>query len=182
MTLGNWGIGYIINKCTSNSYSATETRDRFNFFYSNVIPKVRNVYSGKVMYKMGGFNDWSNYDGVSLAGADLFGVTVCGRAPSPDSVKFDVESSTKQAVKMSKEFGIPWIGAEFVVNNPGDQMLVFDEVKTDYPVENLYAVGLDKFEELGGFASGFTVHSLLGAGKIYDTPAYPLVKDFFATK
>lgn len=175
-------VSQIENLLTSNDYPAEETRNRMNAFYSEVVPKVRELYSGKVMYKMGGFNKWENYDGVSLAGADIFGVTVCGRSPSPESVAFDVESSATQAAKMSEEFGIPWIGIEFVINNPSDQMVLFDEVKTDYPMEELYKIGLEKFDKHGGTASGFTVHSLLGAGKIYDTPAYPLVKDFFASK
>lgn len=131
---------------------------------------------------MGGFNRWENYDGVSLAGADIFGVTVCGRSPSPEQVTFDVTSSAKQAAKMSEEFGIPWIGAEFYISGESDQMMDFGEVKTNYPVEELYEIGLAEFNENAQTASGFTVHSLLGGGKIYGTAAYPLVKDFFAEK
>ena len=60
--------------------------------------------------------------------------------------------------------------------------MTFGEVKTNYPIEELYKVGLDAFNQYGTGASGFTVHSLLGGGKIYDTLAYPLVKNFFAIK
>lgn len=175
-------VNQIENLLTSNGYSVSETQERTNALYARVVPKVRQVYSGKIMYKMGGFNKWSNYDGISLAGADIFGFTTCSRAPNPERVANDVQTSTTQASKMSEEYGIPWIGVEFLISNPGDQMVLFNEVKTDYPIEDMYKIGLEAFEKYGTTASGFTVHSLLGAGKIYDTPAYPLAKDFFASK
>ncbi|MFC1625625.1 hypothetical protein ACFL1Q_01115 [Patescibacteria group bacterium] len=166
----------------SNNYPVEKTREVMNAFYARVVPQIRKLYSGKVMYKMGGFSNWSNYEGVSLVNADIFGVTACGRAPSPEQVTRDVQLSSVQARKMSKEYGIPWIGAEFMVNNASDQMQMFGEVKTDYSIEELYKVGLTAFDKYGNSAVGFTVHSLLGAGKIYDTAAYPLVKEFFASK
>ena len=165
----------------SNDYPPEETREVMNAFYARVVPQVRQVYSGKIFYKMGGFSRWENYEGVDISKADIFGVTTCSRAPSPEQVTFDVESSTIQATKMSEEFGIPWIGAEFFISNPRDQMTDFGEVKTNYPMEDLYEIGLAEFNDHGTTARGFTVHSLLGGGKIYDTKAYPLVKDFFAS-
>lgn len=129
---------------------------------------------------MGGFSRWHNFDGISLEGADLFGFTTCSRSPTPEQVTFEVKAAALQATKMSKTYGIPWIGAEFVVNNSSDQQLMYGEVKTDYPIEQNYQAGLDAFNKYAQTASGFTIHSLLGAGKIYDTPAFDLVKDFFA--
>ena len=175
-------IAQVENLLTSNGYSVEETRDRTNALHAKVVPQVRQLFSGKIMYKMGGFNKWSNYDGVDLSGADIFGFTTCSRSPSPELVASEVQAASIQATKMSKEFGIPWLSIEFLINNPGDQVLLFDEVKTDYPIEDMYKIGLEEFNKFGSSASGFTVHSLLGAGKIYDTPAYPLVKDFFASK
>jgi hypothetical protein len=166
----------------SNNYPVEETQNITNAFYSNVVPQVRKVYSGKVFYKMGGFSNWENFDGISLEGADIFGFTTCSRSPTPEIVSREVKFSATQATKMSKEYGIPWIGAEFVISNESDQQLMYGEVKTDYPIEQIYKVGLDAFDEYGSTASGFTVHSLLGAGRIYDTPAYDLVKTFFATQ
>jgi hypothetical protein len=166
----------------SNDYPPEETREVMNALYAKIVPQVRKLYSGKIMYKLGGFSKWSNYEGVSLAGADIFGVTTCSRAPSPERVAQDVQESSAQAKKMSQEFGIPWIGAEFFISNERDQMTTFGEVRESYPIEELYKVGLAQFNEHGTTASGFTVHSLLGGGKIYDTEAYPLVKDFFASK
>jgi len=175
-------ISQIENLLTSNGYSVEETRERTNALYAKIVPQVRKLYSGKVMYKMGGYNKWENYDGISLSGADIFGFTTCSRAPNPERVAYDVQTSTTQAAKMSKEYGIPWISIEFLINNPRDQVVLFDAVKTDYPIEEMYKIGLEQFNKYGNTASGFTVHSLLGAGKIYDTPAYPLMKDFFASK
>jgi len=166
----------------SNDYPVEETRNTMNAMYAKVVPQVRKLYSGKVMYKLGGFSRWENYEGVDLSGADIFGVTTCSRAPTPERVAQDVQESSAQAQKMSKKFGIPWFGAEFFISNEKDQMMTFGEVKESYPIEELYEVGLAQFNESAKSASGFTVHSLLGGGKIYDTPAYPLVKDFFANK
>lgn len=166
----------------SNDYPADETRAVMNAFYSRVVPKIRKLYSGRIFYKMGGFSRWENYEGVSLAGADIFGVTTCSRAPSPERVQEDVRESSAQATKMSKEFGIPWVGAEFFISNEKDQMMTFGKTQTNYPIEQLYKIGLSEFNKQATSAVGFTVHSLLGGGKIYDTPAYPLVKEFFASK
>ena len=165
----------------SNDYPVAETQQITNAFYTKVVPQVRDIYTGKILYKMGGFSRWSNFDGISLEGADLFGFTTCSRSPTPEFVTREVKASSTQAEKMSKQYGIPWIGAEFVINNASDQMLMYDEVKTDYPIKDNYQAGLDAFSKYGPSASGFTVHSLLGAGKIYDTPAFDLVKDFFAS-
>lgn len=166
----------------SNDYPVNETRTVMNDFYARVVPQIRQIYSGKIMYKMGGFSRWSNYEGVDLEGADIFGVTTCSRAPSPERVIQDVRESSVQASKMSQQYGIPWIGAEFFISNEKDQMTTFGEVKTSYPIEDLYETGLAEFNKHGTTASGFTIHSLLGGGKIYDTPAMPLVKEFFSSK
>lgn len=38
------------------------------------------------------------------------------------------------------------------------------------------------FNQYGADAVGFTIHSLLGSGKVYGTTAMPLIKDFFANR
>ena len=164
----------------SNNYPVSETQKITNAFYAKVVPQIKQIYTGKILYKMGGFSRWHNFDGISLEGADLFGFTTCSRSPNPNQILREVKASSLQAEKMSKQYDIPWIGAEFVVNNASDQMLMYGEVKTDYPIEENYQAGLDAFSQYAKSASGFTVHSLLGAGKVYDTPAFNLVKNFFA--
>ena len=167
---------------SSNGYSVSETHSRTNAYYARVVPKIREIYSGKVFYKMGGFNRWENYDGISLEGADLFGFTSCHTTPELEFIDWDMQALAQQANKLSEKYGVPWINAEFVISNAADQMNMFGEVRTDYPIEVNYKAGLDAFEKYGENAVGFTVHSLLGAGKVYDTKAFPLIKEFFSSK
>ncbi len=171
----------------SNGYSIQETQDRTNAFYARVIPKIRSVYSGKIFYKMGGFNRWHNYDNISLEGADLFGFTGCYNT-NRDNLEFmsqDIKIASQKAGQLSQKYSIPWINAEFVISNEefhSDRPLD-RPVDPNTPIEDFYQSGLTTFNQygIGNGATGFTIHSLLGSGKIYNTPAYSLVKDFFAS-
>lgn len=170
----------------SNGYDTVEAQGRTNAFYASVVPQIKQVYSGKVMYKMGGFGDWSNYDGVSLEGADIFGFTGCfnGNRNDVDFIVSDIEVSAKQASKMSQQYGVPWINAEFIVSD--QQSTANDSFGSAelLPIEDYYEAALAAFDEHGyaNGAMGFTVHSLLSDGQVYDTPAWPLIKNFFASK
>lgn len=170
----------------SNNYDVAEIQDRTNAFYASVVPQVKQVYSGKVLYKMGGFGDWDNYDEISLAGADLFGFTGCynGNRNSIDFITDDIKLSSAQASKMSQEYGIPWINAEFIISDLEHTTIPSfgNETAELLPIEDYYAAALPAFDEYGSDASGFTVHSLLSDGQVYGTPAWPLIKDFFASK
>lgn len=170
----------------SNGYDKGETQARTNAFYASVTPQIKQVYSGKVMYKMGGFGDWSNYDNISLKGADVFGFTGCynGNRNDVNFIVTDIESSAVQASKMSKEYGVPWINAEFIVSD--QQSTTNDSFGSAQllPIEDYYEAALAAFNEHGyaNGAKGFTVHSLLSDGQIYETPAWPIIKNFFASK
>ncbi len=167
----------------SNGYSVEEAQQRTNAFYASIVPKIRQIYSGKIMYKMGGFSKWSNYDGISLNGADIFGFTGCYNR-NKDEISFvvpDIRTAAAQANKLSQKYGIPWINAEFVISD--DEILVDNRrVAQMMPIEDYYQSGLDAFKTYGRNAVGFTIHSLLGSGKVYDTKAMPLIKEFFATR
>ncbi|MAF20201.1 MAG: hypothetical protein CMI55_00805 [Parcubacteria group bacterium] len=166
----------------TNDYSVEETQRRTNAFYASIVPKIRQIYSGRIMYKMGGFSDWSNYDEISLNGADIFGFTGCYNR-NRDEVSFvadDIKTFAAQANKLSQKYGIPWINAEFVVSNE-ESAIENHTVAKVLPIEDYYEAGLDAFKIYGQNAVGFTIHSLLGSGKVYDTPAMPLIKEFFVT-
>jgi len=171
----------------SNGYSIKEAQTRTNAFYASVVPKIRAIYKGKILYKMGGFNRWHNYDGISLEGADLFGFTGCYNTHRDDLtfMASDIKTAAAQANKLSKKYNIPWFHAEFVISDeeirsdrPSDR-----QISTDIPIEDYYQAGLAAFNQYGisNGATGFTIHSLLGTGKVYDTPAFGLIKDFFAS-
>ena len=167
----------------SNGYPIKEAQQRTNAFYASVVPKIRQVYSGKVMYKMGGFNRWSNYDGISLEGADIFGFTGCynRNRDDIDRIVFDIKEAAAQANKLSQKYDVPWFHAEFVAS--GDEIGGDKRVTPVLPIEDYYEAGLAAFDEYAysAGAMGFTVHSLLTTGKVYDTPAMQLIKEFFAS-
>jgi hypothetical protein len=167
----------------SNGYPIPETQRRTNAFYASIVPKIKKVYKGKIMYKMGGFGNWTNYDEISLAGADIFGFTGCYNSNRDDlnRITRDIEESAAQANKLSQKYGIPWFNAEFVASS--DETFTGPrEVTNPPPIEDYYEAGLAAFDKYGQNAIGFTVHSLLTTGKIYDTPAMPIIKKFFTSK
>lgn len=165
----------------SNGYSKEETVKRTNAFYASVVPKIRQVYSGKIIYKLGGFGDWSNYDDISLVGADMFGFTGCynRRGQDLEFVIQDIKFSAAQADKLSEQYNIPWFNAEFVISDDESPRYTGD---MNTPFEAYYEAGLAAFNEYGNNAVGFTIHSLFTTGKVYDTPVMPMIKGFFASK
>jgi len=167
----------------TNGYSVAEAQERTNAFYASIVPKIKQIYSGKIMYKMGGFSRWSNYDGISLSGADIFGFTGCYNR-NRDEVDFmvsDIRTAAAQANKLSQKYGIPWINAEFLISD--DEITTGSRrIEQASPIQDYYEVGLNAFKTYGKNAVGFTIHSLLGSGKVYDTEAMPLIKEFFATR
>ena len=132
----------------SNGFETAEAQARTNAFYTNVVPKVRQVYSGKIMYKMGGFGDWGNYDQISLAGADIFGFTGCynSNRDSLERVTQDIKESSVQANRLSQQYGIPWINAEFVASDENlESTSSNDQPVTPASLEEYYRTGLAAF-------------------------------------
>jgi len=166
----------------SNGYSVEKAQQRTNAFYASVVPKIRKIYSGKIMYKMGGFGRWSNYEGISLKGADIFGFTAClnRNRDDIDRVVFDIKESAAQANKLSQQYGVPWFNAEFVISS--DEIPGGGQVTQAPSIEEYYKAGLEAFKTYAKSAVGFTIHSLLTTGKVYDTPALPLIKEFFTSR
>jgi hypothetical protein len=170
---------------SSNNYSKEKTVKRTNAFYARIIPKLKELYTGKIMYKMGGIGGWSPYEDISLEGADLFGFTGCYNKNNHDLdfVTADIKEASGIAGKLSRKYNIPWINAEFVVT---DQQSYnnFGENTKDYSLAEYYQAGFKAFNRyaVNQGATGFTVHSFLMDGKIYDTPAFPIIKTFFASK
>jgi len=168
----------------SNNYPVNEIVERTNAFYADVIPEVKEIYSGKIMYKMGGLGDWYHYENISLEGADIFGFTGCYNKNNHDLnfVTDDIKAASTTAGKLSQKYDIPWINAEFVVTDQQSQTNMGTNTK-EYSLEEYYQTGISGFNEYAvpQGAIGFTVHSLLMDGKIYDTPAFPLIKDFFSS-
>ena len=164
----------------SNGYGVEETQERTNAFYASVVPKIKKVYSGKIMYKMGGFMNWNNYDQISLEGADIFGFTGCYNRNRNDVnfVVSDIRIAAAQARELSSKYEVPWINAEFVISDEpiSGEHVIGKQITEPQPIEDYYKAGLAAFNKYGTTAEGFTVHSLLTSGKIYNTPAFDMIK------
>jgi len=170
----------------SNGYSIQEAQRRTNAFYASVVPKIRQVYSGKIMYKMGGFGDWSNYDEISLEGADIFGFTGCYTRARNDIefVTMDIKTSSAKANELSKKYGIPWMNAEFLISDDDIPSSRSEKIQEKIPIEDYYISALSAYNKFGYSSGmkGLTIHSLLAWGKVYGTSAMPHIKNFFASK
>lgn len=165
----------------SNGFGLEEIYQRTNNYYARVVPKIKQIYSGKILYKMGGLGEWERYNNISLEGADLFGFGNC-YTHEPDFISQDINQMAQIANKMSQKAGIPWMVTEFWVRTKADQLRDLGEIRVDYPFEEYYQAGIESFKKNAKEAIGFTVTSWLGVGKVRDTDAVPLIEEFFASR
>jgi len=163
-----------------NDYPLDEVYGRTNEYNANIVPKIRQIYSGKIMYKMGGLGNWERYKNISLEGADLFGFTGC-YANESWFIANDIKGMAQTADWLSNKYNVPWMNIEFFVRNEKDQLRDFGEIKVSVPIEEAYQAGIESFKANAQNAVGFTITSWLGVGKVRGTEAVPLLKEFFAT-
>ena len=164
-----------------NGYELDEVYDRTNAYNKSIVPKIKELYSGKIMYKMGGIGNWQSYKNISVKGADLFGFTGCFES-GINLIKSDIRQAAQVADIMSKRDGVPWMNIEFFVRTEKDHLRDFGKLKEVLPMKEAYDVGLAAFKTYSSKAIGFTITGWLGAGKIRGTEAVPLVKEFFESK
>lgn len=99
-----------------NGYPIKEIHDRTNRFYSRVIPKVRQLYSGKIYCKVGSMD--AQFDGISFKLCDIFGVGYGTMTEPPSQFAAKVASSIRMAETVSARDGVPYIYGElFTTHN-----------------------------------------------------------------
>lgn len=182
-----YGVEYVVTDAQmgmqfmTNGYSLVEAQERTNAYRSQIVPKIREIYSGKIMFKTSGLEEWENMKGLSMVGADLFGFTGC-YADDPEYISKDIEEMAQVANEISKRDGVPWMDIEFFVRGEKDQMRDFGEIRTNEPYENYYQAGLESFKKNASEAKGFTITGWLGMGRVRGTDAALLVRDFFQNR
>jgi len=165
----------------SNGYSMEEVSPLFTAFYADLIPKIREIYDGKIIIKCGNVGDWDDFSMLSMSGADLFGVGNAYMA-NPGEVAEDIADMAYAADAVSERDDVPWFISEFLVFNSDDQIGMFGEVRSTITTDEAYEEAVDAFSLKGSGASGFSFMSWTGTGKIRNTDAAGHVKNLFASK
>lgn len=160
----------------SNGYSMDEIVAHEKDFYGDLLPKVRQIYHGKIVIKNGAVNDWNNFKRESMKGADLFGV---GNGFTGVRTKENMEPKVQAANFVSARDNVPWFETEFLVYRPIDQENWLGYLESTAPMENTYKEGLNIFASQAKGAVGFTFMGWTGVGRIRGTPAASVMKDFY---
>ena len=165
----------------SNGYSMEEISPLFSAFYDDLIPRIREIYDGKIIIKCGNVGNWDDFSMLSMTGADLFGV---GNAymSNKGEVSEDIADMAYAADDVSERDDVPWFISEFLVFNSDDQIDMFGEVRSTITTDEAYEEALDAFSLKGSGASGFSFMSWTGTGKIRNTEAAEHVENFFDEK
>lgn len=163
----------------SNGYSVDEIAKLEKAFYDELVPKIREIYHGKIVFKCGNVGEWSNFPKLSMKGADLFGVGN-GYTGGTDMTTKDMTAKARAADLVSARDGLPWFESEFLVYRPIDQENWMGRVYSTYPMEKTYQEGTNAFEKTSQRAVGFSFMSWTGVGRIRGTAAAKAIKDFYA--
>lgn len=163
----------------SNGYSIDEVAKLENEFYSEIIPKIRAIYQGKIIIKTGDLGNWERLSKLSMKGADLFGV---GNAYAMGKGEiFKDESAKAQAADLvSQRDNVPWFESEFMVYREIDQQNWMGRIASTYPMDKAYQEGVSAFEKNStSRTAGFTFMSWTGVGRIRGSAAAEVMKNFF---
>ncbi|MBI5253778.1 MAG: hypothetical protein HY930_05210 [Euryarchaeota archaeon] len=152
-----------------NDYPIKEIHERTNKFYSRVIPKVREFYSGKIYCKVGSMD--AQFDGISFRQCDLFGIGYGTFTEPPAQFAAKVAKSIIMAEAVSARDGVPYIYGElFVVHN---NVASFK----DY-----YTAAIQAYRENAKTSMGLVFMGWIqGTNEVRGTEATPLIKELFKT-
>lgn len=161
----------------SNGYTMDEVVEHEKTFYGDLLPKVRQIYHGKIAIKNGAVNDWNNFKRESMKGVDIFGV---GTVFTGIRTKENMSPMIEAANTVSARDNVPWFVSEFVVFRPTDQEHWLGVIQSTAPMENTYKEALDLFEKEAKGAIGFSFMSWTGVGRIRGNSADSVLKDFYS--
>ncbi|MFW6149255.1 MAG: hypothetical protein ACOC6D_05305 [Atribacterota bacterium] len=164
-----------------NGYSLEEVYQYTNDFYEDIIPKIREVYNGKIIIKSGGMDSWSDHLGFSKKGADLFGFGPW-YACNTDEIKRRTKELVEVADEISIRDGVPWLVTEYYIATQEDIDEDVDESFSErgvaIPMGDAYRAGLSEIKKSKENV-GFTFTGYIGRGKIRGTEAVLILKDYF---
>jgi hypothetical protein len=88
--------------------------DVVNDFKDDVVPRIRQVYNGKIEYQIGNADSW-DFTKLNVSGLDQFGVLIGGMCDF-EMFKKKVDEIFSKAEKLSEESGVPWVISELWIN------------------------------------------------------------------
>lgn len=148
-----------------NGYSAQEACDATNNLYKRIIPKVREIYKGKIYCRVGGMD--AKFSCMDFSQCDMFGFTYGFSGGNPES---NFKAGFETAEEVSKRDGKKYIMAEsFAFNYNG------------YPAcSNLHLAGIESYKQIAKNGMGYTFMGVVQRDPINknDCPIiHPDVKD-----
>lgn len=164
----------------SNGYDLNLIYQRTNAFYAQLMPQLRKVYSGKIIIKTGHLGDWENHRNLSFKNADLVGVGVW-YALSAESISRDIADMVRVMDEISDRDQTPWLITEYYNTTPEEAAIFFQGRETPIPMAEAYQAGLTEFKKAKR-AVGFTFTGYLGGGRIRNTGAVPILKEYFTSQ
>lgn len=152
-----------------------------NKFKENVVPRIRQVYKGKITYQIGNAGEW-NFTKLNVSGLDHFGVLIGGMCDF-EMFKKKVNEIFSKAEQLSESSNIPWVISELwinkVYNEEGNSCdltgkrskyyeYVFEKAKAS---KNLKGIMVDTWNvDEPGFETS-----------VKDTPSEQTIRNFFET-
>lgn len=138
------------------------------------------MYSGKIIVKTGHLGDWENHKNLNFKDADLVGVGVYFADTEEDIVR-DIRDMVRVMDQVSARDNTPWLITEYYIATPEEVDLFFPKDSVKIPVEDAYRAGLTEFRKSRN-AVGFTFTGYLAGGRIRNTPAIPVLKEYYSSQ
>jgi len=95
------------------------TAEIVNNFKEDVIPRIKQVYNGKIEYQIGNADVW-NFTKLNVSGLDHFGVLIGGMCDF-ELFKEKVDEIFSKAENLSESYNVPWVISELWINKKYDE-------------------------------------------------------------
>jgi len=155
-----------------NNLDTEEIIEKEREFYNNLLPKIKDEFSGKIFCKLGSVH---KNEVFNVTGCNIIGITITPSRvdETPDEFRGEVREYLSSIQSSSRELKIPWIVGEAVVTSH-----VVEYTKHSYG--EYFEVIIEEFKKAENKSSGFAFmgweHPIAG---IKGTDAEGKVKQLF---
>ncbi len=132
-----------------NGYTAEKACELTNAMYKEVIPKVREIYNGRIYCRVGGMD--AQFGCMDFSQCDLFGFTY--GFSGGENYKSNFEAEFKVGEQLSEKYKIPYIMAEAFA------LLIRGTTLAD--CANLHEAGIAAYKETAKHGIGYTFMGLV---------------------
>ncbi len=152
-----------------NGYSAEKACSITNGLYKKIIPKVREIFNGKIYCRVGGMD--AKFGCMDFSDCDIFGFTY---GFSGKNYKSNFEAEFKVGEELSQKYGKPYIMAEAFM------LLVYGNTLSD--CAKLHRAGIQAYKDIAKNGVGYTFMGLIQNDPINKNGCYikgtELVNDY----